>query len=792
MSCSSCAQRLEQALREVDGLRDPVVNFASENASVERTSGEVSPKVLAQAIESAGFEVPVQTIRLRLSSMTCASCSNTIETALRRQSGVVSAQVNFASEIATVAYDPSGIDGVELAAAVEKVGYGATVLRGKTVDVTAERELRRAERSDRMMVVGAALLTLPLVFPMFLGPWGEGLALSPWIQLTLALPVQLIAGSRFYQGAWRSIRGGSANMDVLIALGTSAAFLLSLWNLGRGGHLFFESSAAVITLVLFGKGLEARAKRSSTQAIRSLMELQPDIANVQQDDGQWVEVPTDAVGRGQLVIVKPGERIPVDGLVEAGVSSVDESLVTGESAPVVKGAGDRVTGASINGEGLLKIRVTEVGEGSTLGRIIEMVEQAQGSKAPIQETVDRVSAVFVPSILGISVLTVLAWLLLDGEVEQAVVAAVSVLVVACPCALGLATPTALMVGTGRAARGGILIKDAVALERTHKIDVVIFDKTGTLTEGQPEIAKVEAMHGSEEELLRLAASVQQGSEHPLAKAVLRGAQLAGIKVHPTENFQTRVGEGIEASVEGKTIFVGSPRWMTELGHDLGPLQTSISAAQSGGTVMLVATAKLVLGWISVADPIRATAREGVARLREIGIKSVMLTGDNAITAQQVAKAIGIESVIAEVLPEQKSKVVAEMRAKGHVVAMVGDGINDTPALALADVGFAMSTGTDAAMHTAPVTLMRADPRLIADAISISRATSRKIRQNLFWAFGYNVLGIPLAASGILSPMIAGAAMAFSSVSVVSNALLLRRWKSGEAPAADSRLVETRD
>jgi Cu+-exporting ATPase len=660
--------------------------------------------------------------------------------------------------------------------AIERAGYRAEL----AVSAAAEREAAdRAEglraRRELWALLGAAALTAPLIAPMVLAPFGIQWTLPGWFQLALATPVQLIAGARFYRGAWSALRAGGANMDVLVALGTTAAFGLSLVLLASGGHLYFEGAAAIITFVRLGKWLEARAKHSTTRAIRALMALKPETARVRRQDRE-VEVPAEAVGRGEIVVIRPGERVPVDGMIVEGESQLDESLITGESLPVFKGIGGNVTGGSINGDGLLAVETTRVGEESMLARIVALIQDAQGSKAPIQRTVDRVAAVFVPVVVGVAAVTLLGWILAGASLEVAVINAVAVLVIACPCALGLATPAALMVGTGAAARAGILIKDAQALELTQAVDTVVLDKTGTLTEGRPEVHAVLADNGNE--LLRLVAAAQHGSEHPLAEAIRRAATERGLEIPQATGFKALPGKGVEARVNGREVTIGSPRLMRERNVDLSGYQARAAELEAVGmTVVWACDGDLLLGGIALGDKPRASSHDALVRLKAEGVETVMLTGDNRAAAEAVGKALGVARVIAEVLPEDKAREVATLHAEGRTVAMVGDGINDAPALAAADVGFAMGTGTDVAMHTAGVTLMRPEPTLIADAISISRATRRKIRQNLFWAFVYNTVGIPLAAFGFLTPMFAGAAMALSSVSVVTNALLLRRWRA---------------
>ena len=782
MTCAACSTRLERVLGTVAGVAEASVNLATERATVHFDAALAAPAQIAAAIARAGFSVPAESLRLDIGGMTCATCAGRIETVLRRVEGVATAQVNLASEVATIAYTPGVVGPDALIAAVGRAGYTATIAAS---DAAMEEERRQAEakaaRRELLLLAGAAALTLPLVLPMFLAPFGVRWMPPGGVQLALATPVQLIAGARFYRGAFASLRAGTGNMDVLVALGTTAAFGLSLAVLlgAVEGHLYFEASAAVITLVRLGKMMESRAKGRTTDAIRALMALQPETARVLRD-GVEVEVPAAAVGRGDIVVVRPGERVPVDGDIARGDSQLDESLITGESMPVRRAVGDPVTGGSINGDGLLHVEATNVGDDSVLARIVSMVEGAQATKAPIQRTVDRVSAIFVPVVVGVAALTLVGWLIVGASAGEAIIYAVAVLVIACPCALGLATPTALMVGTGAAARAGILIKDAEALERAHAVDVVVFDKTGTLTEGRPELRSTIALDGDEDALIALTAAAQQGSEHPLGKAVTRRAAELGLSLSPLDSFQAVPGKGLEANVGGQAVLVGSRRLMSEHGLDLGEHDARAEELEGQGlTVMWVALATeppALRGLIGVGDAVREGADRAVANLAAAGIQSVMLTGDNARTAAVVAEQVGISRVIAEVLPGDKAAQIAALRAEGKVVAMVGDGVNDAPALAAADVSFAMASGTDVAMHTAGVTLMRGVPTLVGDAVSVSRATTRKIRQNLFWAFAYNVVGIPLAALGLLTPVFAGAAMALSSVSVVTNALTLRRWK----------------
>jgi Cu+-exporting ATPase len=711
-------------------------------------------------------------VTLQVSGMTCASCVRRVEKALQAVPGVQAASVNLATEKATVQALPN-VPADALKTALDKAGYPATV-----IEASAPPPPETPRRADAWPVVLGAVLTLPLVLPMVTGLFGTMLMLPGWLQLLLATPVQFVLGARFYRAGWHALRAGSGNMDLLVALGTSAAYGLSvflMWRHPGHAHLYFEGSAAVITLVLLGKFLEQRAKRQTTDAIRALNALRPSTARVLRGE-QAVEVPVADVRVGDVVSVRPGDRIPVDGEVLTGRSHVDESLLTGESLPVAKAPGDRVTGGAINAEGALTVRTAAIGAETALARIIRMVESAQAAKAPIQRIVDRVSAVFVPVVLVAAALTFAGWWLHNGDAEAALVNAVSVLVIACPCALGLATPTTLMAGTGVAARQGILIKDAEALELAHGVTVVAFDKTGTLTVGQPTLTDLVPADGhSRDELLALAAALQRSSSHPLAQAVLSAAQ--GLTPWSVDQAQALPGRGVEGVVQGRRLALGSARLAQERGAAAGPLAAEAARLEAAGhTVSWLLAGEQALGLLAFGDRIKDTAAAAVAQLQSRGIRTVMLTGDSRGAAAGVAQALGITEVHAEVLPGDKAATVQQLREGGAVVAFVGDGINDAPALAAASVGFAMAGGADVASEAAGVTLMRGDPRLVADALDVSRRTYAKIRQGLFWAFAYNVVGIPLAAFGLLNPVIAGAAMAFSSVSVVGNALTLKRWR----------------
>jgi len=719
------------------------------------------------------------TLDLGVGGMTCASCVNRVERALKKVPGVQDASVNLATESARVVFAPSGEIEAQLRRAVRNAGYEPRA---------AEAQLQEEDAPwAGFLPVGLGLLlSLPLLLPMLADLFGRHWMVPAWLQFLLATPVQFVLGARFYRAGWQALKAGSGNMDLLVAIGTSAGWALSvwLWLAQQQSHLYFEASAVVVTLVLLGKWLETRAKRQTTAAIRALQALRPEIAHVLLKDGGEADVPLAEVLNGDRLVVRPGERVPADGIVEQGDTDVDESMLTGEPLPVAKGVGARLTGGSINGAGRVVMRATAVGQESVLAQIIRLVEDAQAAKAPIQRLVDRVSAVFVPVVLVIALVTLGAWLLAGQGIEVALIRAVAVLVIACPCALGLATPAAIMAGTGMAARQGILIKDAQALEVAHRTDLVAFDKTGTLTVGQPRLLAFVAAPGVDQAAqLAAAASLQSGSEHPLARAVLEAAQARGIAIAAPDAVRAVAGRGTEGEVAGRSLLIGSLRWLGELAVSLAPLQAEVQRLQGEGATLSALVERTAQGLalralLAFADAPKAGAAEALAQLRAGGLRLVMISGDNRAAALAMAARLGLraDEVLAEVLPADKLRRVAELRAAGHVVAMVGDGVNDAPALAAADVGVAMGTGTDVAMHAAGITLMRGDVRLVAGALDISHRTVLKIRQNLFWAFIYNVAGIPLAALGFLNPVVAGAAMALSSVSVLTNALLLKRWR----------------
>ena len=779
MTCASCAGRVEKALAKVPGVESVSVNLATEQARIQAPADSLA--ALVDAVQQAGYSVPAHSLELDVGGMTCASCSGRVEKALRKVPGVERVSVNLANERAHVEL-LGHVDPARLIDAVNQAGYSASLHQANNRHVVQDDQHKRLQR-ERWALVLAIVLALPLVLPMLLMPLGIHWMLPAWAQFVLATPVQFVLGARFYRAAWKAVKAGAGNMDLLVALGTSAGYGLSLyeWAIAAPGttpHLYFEASAVVIALVLLGKYLESRAKRQTASAIRALEALRPERA-LRVVDGQEQDVAIGDLRLNELVLVKPGERFPVDGEVVEGQSHADEALISGESLPVPKQPGDKVTGGAINGEGRLVIKTLALGTETVLARIIRLVEDAQAGKAPIQKLVDKVSQVFVPVVLLIALATLLGWWLYGAPIETALINAVAVLVIACPCALGLATPTAIMAGTGVAARFGILIKDAEALERAHEVSAVVFDKTGTLTSGTPQTAHLAALDGDEAHLLQAAGALQRGSEHPLAKAVLDACAAQHLNVPDVADSQSLTGRGIAGTLEGRRLALGNRRLLDETGLTPGSLADSATAWENEGRTLswLIEQSPepRVLGLFAFGDTLKTGAQSAIQQLTSRHISSHLLTGDNRGSARVVAQALGITDVHAEVLPADKAATVAELRKTG-VVAMVGDGINDAPALAAADIGIAMGGGTDVAMQAAGITLMRGDPRLVPAALDISRKTYAKIRQNLFWAFVYNVIGIPLAAFGFLNPVLAGAAMAFSSVSVVSNALLLKFWK----------------
>lgn len=782
MTCASCVARVEKALKRVPGVQDARVNLATEQATVDSAT-PLDAQTVSEAVVRAGYEVARRTFVLDIAGMTCASCVSRVEKALMRVPGVLSASVNLATNRADV-QALGGVDAAALQRAVTRAGYTAH-LHGD-----GDAPTRPTADTERWQVLAGVLLSLPLVGPMVGDLFGQHWMLPALWQFVLATPVQFWLGARFYRAGWKALRAGSGNMDLLVALGTSAAYGLSLWLWwqaaadGSMPHLYFESAAVVITLVRLGKWLEARAKHRTLQALQALQALRPASARVRRN-GAELTLPLADLAVGDEVIVRPGERVPADGEIVEGRTHLDESMLTGESLPAAREPGQTVTGGALNGEGLIVVRTTAVGTESQLSRIVRLVESAQAQKAPIQQQVDRIAAVFVPVVVGIAVLTGAAWGLAGAGLEPAILHAVAVLVIACPCALGLATPAALMVGTGLAARRGVLVRDPQALDVLRDVQVVVFDKTGTLTEGRPEVVLLQALDGDQTALLADSAALQAGSEHPLAQAVLAAAKARSLTPAAAQDVRAEAGRGLAGRVGARALRIASSRWAAELGLDT----TAGDAAQAEGRSVswLLEQAEdrgdrwVARGFIAFGDEPKPGAAAAIAALQTRGLRTVLLSGDNRGAAEAVARRLGITEVRAEVLPADKAEVITELR-RGALVAMVGDGINDAPALAAADVGLAMSTGTDVAMETAGLTLMRGDPALVLEAIDLSRAITRKIHQNLFWAFAYNVVGIPLAAFGLLSPVVAGAAMALSSVSVLGNALLLARWRPKETGA----------
>lgn len=759
-----------------------------ERSTIIFDPSKTSPQAFEEKIEKLGYGVVSEKVEFAITGMTCAACSTRIEKGLNKLEGVTKASVNLALETASVEYSPSQIAPQDITQRVEKLGYGAKLKSEEKEEEQSYREKELSKQKGKFWF--SFILSVPLLWAMvshftftsFI-PLPHML-MNPWVQLALATPVQFVVGKQFYVGAFKALRNKSANMDVLVALGTSAAYFYSLYfslkSLGSSAHtnqLYYETSAILITLILLGKLFEANAKGRSSEAIKKMMGLQAKTAVVIRD-GAEVEIPVEEVQKGEVIFIKPGEKVPVDGEIIEGQSALDESMLTGESVPVDKNIGDKVIGATLNKNGFLKIKATNVGRETALAQIIKVVEEAQGSKAPIQRLADYISGIFVPIVVGIALLTFFVWYIwiAPGEFAPALEKLIAVLVIACPCALGLATPTSIMAGSGRAAEFGILFKGGEHLEATHKIDTILLDKTGTVTNGTPELTDVRIAQGYEEnELLQLVASAERLSEHPLAQALVAGIKNKGIEIQDPLSFEAIPGYGVKATVQERKLLVGTRKLMNQHKVNIDTaLEEMTNLEREGKTAMLVALDGKYAGMLAVADTIKATSKEAVSRLKEMGLEVMMITGDNRQTAQAIGMQAGIEHVIAEVLPEGKAEEVKKLQQQGKKVAMVGDGINDAPALALADIGMAIGTGTDVAMEAADITLMRGDLMSIADAIEMSRKTISNIKQNLFWAMGYNTLGIPIAAVGLLAPWVAGAAMAFSSVSVVLNALRLQR------------------
>ncbi len=780
MTCAACSNRIEKSLNKIAGLTAGV-NLATEKATISFDPQVVTVDKITEKIEQLGYGVVTEQVEFDVFGMTCAACSTRIEKVLNKQDGVTRATVNLATESATVEFNPAVISEQELIQRIQKLGYDAKVKAD-----AAERKTHKEQqiKALRTKLIVAGILSLPLLITMLDHLFRielPAIFMNPWFQFLLATPVQFFIGWQFYVGAYKNLRNGSANMDVLVALGTSAAYFYSLYEaiktIGNSGyvpHLYFETSAVLITLILLGKYLEVRAKSQTTQAISRLLGLQAKQARVVRD-GKEILIPVEDVVVGDRLIVKPGEKIPVDGVVVKGSTAVDESMLTGESIPVEKTVGSEVIGATLNKNGTIEMRATKVGKDTALAGIVKIVEEAQGSKAPIQRMADIISGYFVPIVVAIALLTFIIWFtfVTPGNFEPALVAAIAVLVIACPCALGLATPTSIMVGTGRSAENGILFKGGEHLERTQELDTIVLDKTGTITKGEPEVTDFTG----DKELLQYVASAEKASEHPLAEAIVKYAKEQGIPLLETETFTAIPGHGIEAMIDGKHVLVGTRKLMRDRGVAIAPFEELMNEYErSGKTAMVIAIDGKYQGVIAVADTVKETAKEAIRELKQLGLDVIMLTGDNERTARAIAKDVGIDHVIAQVLPGDKADRIKELQLQGKKVGMVGDGINDAPALAVADIGIAIGTGSDVAIETADVTILGGDLKLIPKAIRLSRATMRNIKQNLFWALVYNSLGIPIAALGLLAPWIAGAAMAFSSVSVVTNSLRLKRVK----------------
>ncbi len=779
MTCAACSSRIERVLNKQEGV-SASVNLAMEKASISFDPNQVSINDIESKIEKLGFEVKKAKLVLDVKGMTCAACSARIEKVVNKLEGVHQATVNLPLERGTVEYSEGVITEEEIIQRIEKIGFKATVRKEEAETPSKDQEIARQKK----MFIIALIFSLPLFVTMIDHFYPERMLLPHWLmngylQWALATPVQFYAGLQFYKGAYKSLRGGSANMDVLVAMGTSAAYFYSVWLTLQGEvYLFFETSAVIITLILLGKLLEARAKGRTSEAIKKLMGLQAKKAIVIRD-GMETEIAIEDVRIGDVVIVKPGEKIPVDGIVVEGHTSIDESMLTGESIPVDKGIDDEVIGATINKHGSFKFKATKVGKETTLAQIIKVVEEAQGSKAPIQRLVDIISGYFVPVAVLIAVISFVTWyFFLGASFQDALINFTAVLVIACPCALGLATPTSIMVGTGRGAENGILYKGGEHLERAHKTDTVVLDKTGTITKGEPELTDVIAVDGwNEKDLLQLAASIEKSSEHPLGQAIVKGSKEQEISLKDVESFEAIPGHGLKAVYDGKEVLIGTRKLLRENNIEFSTFEDEMTRLESNGkTAMLISVSAQLIGVIAVADQVKDSSKEAVQQLKKMGYTVIMLTGDNDRTAKAIAKQVDIDHVFSEVLPDEKAFKIKELKDQGKKVIMVGDGINDAPALALADIGMAIGTGTDVAMEAADITLMRGDLRSIPEAIKLSRATMRNIKQNLFWAFIYNSIGLPIAAAGLLAPWIAGAAMAFSSVSVVSNSLRLKRVK----------------
>ncbi|MCG5105165.1 heavy metal translocating P-type ATPase [Oceanobacillus alkalisoli] len=780
MTCAACSNRVEKVLNKMDGV-EAQVNLTTEKATLDYDADKTSIEDITKKIENIGYGVLTDKTELDVFGMTCAACSNRIEKILNKQDGVKLATVNLSTETAVVEYNPALVDTDALIGKVKNLGYDA---KPKAEAEEKQSHKEKVLKSMKTKLIISAVLTAPLLITMFVHLFNmtiPAIFMNPWFQFAIATPVQFIIGWQFYTGAYRSLRSGGANMDVLVALGTSAAYFYSLYegistigNPAYEPHLYFETSAVIITLILFGKYLEARAKSQTTNALSSLLNLQAKEARVLRD-GVETMIPVEEVTVGDRLVVKPGEKIPVDGTVVKGRTSVDESMITGESIPIEKGIDADVIGATINKNGTIEMEATKVGKDTALASIVKVVEDAQGSKAPIQRLADVISGYFVPIVVVIAILTFSIWMLFvqPGQVEPALIASIAVLVIACPCALGLATPTSIMVGTGKAAESGILFKGGEHLERTHELNAIVLDKTGTITKGKPEVTNFTG----DTETLQLLASAEKGSEHPLAEAIVAYATENDIEFLNVDDFTAIPGHGIKTVISKQEILVGNRKLMQDNQVEIKNAdQEMVQLENEGKTAMLIAVNGVYRGIVAVADTVKETAKDAIKELKNQGLEVIMLTGDNERTAEAIAKQVGISKVIAQVLPEEKAEKIEELQAEDKKVAMVGDGINDAPALAVADIGIAIGTGTEVAIEAADVTILGGELLLIPKAIKISHKTIKNIRQNLFWAFGYNTAGIPIAAIGLLAPWIAGAAMALSSVSVVTNSLRLKRVK----------------
>ncbi len=804
MSCAACAARIEKGLGRLDGVSSANVNFAMEKATVEFDDKQVGIQKFEEVINKLGYgvikkdEANANKAVLNITGMTCASCSARVEKKLSKLEGVRTVNVNLTTEKATVEYDPSKLKLSDMVKAVKDIGYGAE----KAEEVSTDREKEQREKEIRTLkttLVVSIVLSSPLLLAMILSVLGIDVPFlhNPYFQLIIATPIQFGIGYRFYKHAYLALRSGSANMDVLVSMGTSAAYLYSLYNvffeppkMGGMKDLYFEAAAVIITLILLGKYLEAVAKGKTSEAIKKLMGLQAKTARVIRNDEE-TDIPIEEVEVGDIVVVRPGEKIPVDGKILEGSSAIDEAMLTGESLPVEKKPGDFVIGATINKFGAFKFEATKVGKDTALSQIVKMVEDAQGSKAPIQKIADKVSGIFVPVVVGIALAAFLIWYLSTGDFTKAIVSAVSVLVIACPCALGLATPTAIMVGTGKGAENGILIKGGEHLETAYKLNAVVLDKTGTITKGQPEVTDIVTLGALDRKtVLKYAAIAEKKSEHPLGVAIYEDGKKDAGPIPDPDRFEAIPGRGVLAGIGDSNVYIGTRKLMLEQNIGMGSMEKTLTELEDEGkTAMLMAVDGKLEAVIAVADTLKENSQEAIADLQKMGIDVYMITGDNKRTANAIAKQVGISNVLAEVLPENKAQEVEKLKKAGKVVAMVGDGINDAPALATADIGMAIGTGTDVAIEAADITLMRGDLRTIPASIRLSRKTMNKIKQNLFWAFFYNTIGIPFAALGLLNPMIAGAAMAFSSVSVVTNSLSLKRYNPGGSFSAREETEE---